>query len=209
MGTIWFFGDSFTEGYNTDYQWVRDYIQHKGYTPKHFTKLLGKKYDCSIANFGFGGIDNNTILDNIINNLKYIKENDIISIQWTSINRFRLASKKYEVIYSTELLNTKRAHKDLDIDIECLTNIASNRQDNGLFINEIDNWSKLLKYTFREQKIVIWSPFPEYNKCNNIFNKGTWENEMTIDRETESLIQDHHYGEYGNKAISEILSNLI
>jgi hypothetical protein len=45
--------------------------------------------------------------------------------------------------------------------------------------------------------------------CSNIFNEGTWENEMTIDRETGSIIQDHHYGEDGNKTISKILLDLI
>jgi hypothetical protein len=38
MNTIWFFGDSFSEGYNTHYQLVIDYISYKGYTLEHFTK---------------------------------------------------------------------------------------------------------------------------------------------------------------------------
>ena len=54
---IWCFGDSNTEGYNLDFDWVQEYTEFKGYTPKWWTYHLSEMSNIPLINRGKGGTE--------------------------------------------------------------------------------------------------------------------------------------------------------
>ena len=59
MKTLWTFGGSFTERYTDKYNWSRDYIKWKGYTPKVYGDIIAEKLDLDLKNsFSSFNIDN-------------------------------------------------------------------------------------------------------------------------------------------------------
>lgn len=45
---LWCFGDSYTQGYNPNVDWCKEYINFKGYQPKVYCDFLGEKLGIKI-----------------------------------------------------------------------------------------------------------------------------------------------------------------
>jgi hypothetical protein len=207
MNKIWFFGDSNTEGYNKSYRWADEYIKWKGYEPKFWPEILADNLELPFRNCAKGGSDNYTILDSIIKQINNIKDGDYIIIGWSSITRFRLADMSNK-FFHTIILNHL---PDLPLISErTLQEILVNR-DSELFLKEIMGWMDLLNYTFKNNKIVYWSAFSEFEK-SKIVNNLYWsyyKGKMEIINETKGVINDHHLSEFGCKVLADIMINYI
>jgi hypothetical protein len=204
MKTIWYFGDSNTEDYNLEFGWVRSYTDWKGYIPSHWTKLLSNKMNLPYNNFGRNGSDNYTILDSIIEQMEKIKDGDIIIINWTSPIRYRVADgNKFRSIIVEGIDKTIE-----NLSPQSLEEFALNRSST-LWVNEINNWMKLLKKLFLNNQIIFWSPFTEFYNQKGILKNISLREKLSIYRETNEKINDYHMGENGCKEFTEIIYNYI
>jgi hypothetical protein len=159
MDKLWIFGDSYSVPfYKTETiknGWKPLYNKWKGYAPKCFGELISKELNFSHTNLSVSGLDNYSIFDNIISTLNKIKENDIIIIGWSHVDRFRLAdsnnvfksilSKRPDIGYSNELDNISK---------KTIEEISVNRL-NSAYIHELNNYIKLLNFTFNKNIIIL------------------------------------------------------
>lgn len=170
MRTLWVFGDSFTEGYDSfvtkhpnghRIEWRDKYINWKGYIPKVFSEILSEKLDLKFINKGIGGADNYTILDSIIQSLEYIKEDDIVIIGWSTISRYRLANQQNEFESITMWWQNASdvALDRIGVSQSSINDIMINRVDNKAYVNEINGYIKLINHMFKTNKVIHWSPF--------------------------------------------------
>jgi hypothetical protein len=203
---IWTFGDSFTESFNEEHEWCKNYIKWKGYKPEVYGEILSRKLDLKLINKGMGGLDNDTIMDKICESIEDIRDNDIIIIGWSSVSRFRLSTinKTWEIF----LPNSKKLDLKLNnfknlISRETIDEILINR-DSLLYINELNLRIKLLNRTFQKNKIIHWSPFTN-TKIN-----GLLLNELNnITTETNQECINAHYSETGHIELSRIFLEII
>ena len=106
MNNLWVFGCSFSDGQNMlpvkdwDYQ-----------AAKRYSKLLSKELDYGEKNFSESGASNFYIYRNVLKNLKDIKTNDILIIQWTSPYRFELSTKADDVYFSLPYIEFTIPHR--------------------------------------------------------------------------------------------------
>ena len=74
--TLWTFGDSFTEETFLSY---RDrLIEIYGYLPKSWVSIISERLDYRVENISEGGISNQEILGNILENIPKIKNTSLI-----------------------------------------------------------------------------------------------------------------------------------
>lgn len=202
---IWCFGDSNTEGYNLDYQWVKDYTTYKGYIPKWWTEVLSKKLNQPITNRGKGGTDNYTILDSIIKEVDNIRPKDTLIINWSSVLRSR-------AVLNNELISLHiGGFPDIpNFDNESIQQMLVNR-DSERFVEEVMGWNKLLEYAFRENKIIFWSSFPEFRGRVAIDNTTLHPPfaVYSINDETRGAIADGHPSETGCELLASLLYNYL
>jgi hypothetical protein len=213
MNKLWTFGDSFTESFAPKKaEWKLSYINWKGYTPKSFGEIISDKLKLHHINLAIGGTDNYTIFDSIISSLDKIKKNDIIIIGWSNTMRFRVVTNTN--IFSTirpgrldYVLYTNDKGKYIDLSNTTLKEMCINR-DSDVYIHELNNYIKLLNFTFNNNKIIHWSPFSQNEEGLNT-NLKTTKRYETIQNETNSFIIDMHFSENGHKVLSEDLIDLI
>ena len=207
MNKLWTFGDSFTESFTKKYAWKDEYLNWKGYTPNVYGEIISDKLKLQNINLSIGGADNYTILDSIISVLNRIDTNDIIIIGWSSTIRFRVANKAntFDTIRQNELFEKFKSNKDLSN--STLEEICINR-DNHSYINELNNYIKLLNFSFNNNKIIHWSPFAQDRQGLNTTLKTLTKYE-TIKDETNDFISNLHFGENGHKVLSEQLIDII
>lgn len=205
MKTIWYFGDSNTEIYNPQYKWAKDYIDWKGYTPKHWTEVLSERMGLPSYNLGKGGCDNYTIFDALINNLDRISNNDIVIIGWTIPIRGRIAN-----LDTNEWFTIVPMAKP---NLKCISNNAIwemvSLRDSELYTNEVLGWQKIIKRALSNNKVIFWSYFPEFaNK--GLIDYKYWLRKtelLSIKDETNGMVSDVHFGEVGNMIISNVMFN--
>lgn len=236
MRKIWFFGDSYTDTNIDRVTFRKRYDDFMGYKTRHYTDLLGEKLSLDISIHGIGGVDNDTIFETLIDNLEHINSEDIIIINWTSITRLRLSTSDNEypsyVLPGDDLKNLMVCSKNygyVDIDSECLQKMVVNK-DSDIFLNQVLKWTKLLKRTFKNNKILFWSPFQDF-KHTEIITIITPPKDFQIDFEkykelgvefdmdglinntlilcikghTKGGVDDLHFSEIGNHLISDLL----
>lgn len=201
---IWCFGDSNTEGYNLEYQWVKDYSTHKGYIPTWWTEILSEKLNQPLTNRGKGGTDNYTIFDSIIKEIDNIHSKDTIIINWSSILRNRaVLNDKLVTLYIGVPTNIP------DYDNDSIQQMLVNRNSER-FVEEVLGWTKLLQRTFKDNKLIFWSPFPEFRGRVAIGTTLLHTNyTYTIHDETKGLIDDGHPSEAGCKLLADLLYDYI
>jgi len=206
MNKLWIFGDSFSEPFDkTLYaNWRKKYIEWKGYTPLYYGEIISKELNLLHINLSISGLDNYSILDNIINVIDKIDKNDIIIIGWSSIGRFRLVdtNNKFKSILSNKF------NKISNISQNTIDEIIINRLS-STYINELNNYIKLLNFTFKENKIIHWSPFSKYREGLNLSLSSHLYKTETIDEETNGEINDLHFSEKTHKILSKEFIDII
>jgi len=215
MRKLWTFGDSFTEAFLKRGWWRDSYLEWKGYIPKCYGEIISDKLRLQHINLAIGGTDNYTILDTIINVLNSISPDDIIIIGWSSTLRFRLVNKTntFNTILPAHITHAVNLNKELsylELSNSTLEELTVNR-DNLIYINELNNYIKLLNFAFPNNKIIHWTPFLRQEKDgllttpNNLILKKL---EM-IKEETKGEINDLHYSENGHNVLAEEFINII
>jgi hypothetical protein len=200
MRTIWCFGDSFTEGYSTE----NPYSTYKGYQPKTHPQLIGERLGINWVNLGKAGWSNSDILESIGDTSHKIQSDDIISIGWSHIPRFRLADSYYKRWQSiqpgqTSIIKNPYNFLNNEISNDTMDEIVYNRTS-PMYKDELKSWVKLMEYTFRDNILVNWTwSFSEwkYTASYNLFKF------QTINEETNGVINDSHWSELGHHQFSD------
>jgi hypothetical protein len=191
---IWIFGDSFSANFDYfkkgNYKSIDEYLNYKGYIPKTYSQLLAEELNEEITNLSRIGSDNSLIILRIMENYSKIKENDIVLINWTSIERFKIVFENDWVpslTYNTNVLS-----------INVYDEISLLRQ-HVLYIKEQLTFIKFVEEIFKTQRVFQWT-------WQTIFNTDKFMN-YTILKETNNKIDDTHYGEDGHKFLYNYISN--
>lgn len=200
MKTLWTFGDSFTESFNTNYNWSNKYIQWKGYIPKVYGEVISDELELELVNLGKNGSDNYSIFQLVCDSVHRINPNDIIIIGWSDTIRFRLVKnlEHWQPILPNFSGNLKNLENISQLTIE---EILLNR-DNWKYKEELRSWMKLLDYAFPNNLLIHWSW--RRGVATNYFRNIT-----TIRTETNNEIDDGHYGEEGHNELAKILMDMI
>lgn len=210
MNKLWVFGDSFSEPFSKTYtmQWKIDYINWKGYIPKCYGEIVSDKLKLKHINLANAGTDNYTILDSIVSVLNAINANDIVIIGWSSTARFRVVTKTnyFRTIIPGGLDIIGKSNK-IELSDSTLAEMAVNR-DSPIYINELNNYIKLINFSFQNHKVIHWSPFyldkdglnttiPTINKYERVLE------------ETDKIIDDYHFSENAHIKLSEKFIDVI
>lgn len=197
---LWIFGDSFSEPLRyipgANYlDWKKNYVNFKGYEPKVFSEIVAEKLNLELINTNLKGeaSDNSTILSRIIENIDKIEDDDVISIGWSTVTRFRLVNFKYNV---WDIINPGHdiAEGSL-ISQKTIEEIGVNRT-HDFYFNELCDWVKLLNKLFKNNKVIQWT--------------WTQRNILKFDRivdETNGLLNDNHWSERGHQEFAEWFIN--
>jgi hypothetical protein len=207
MKRIWYFGDSNTEDYNTNYPWAKQYLEWKGYKPEHWTKLFAERLGLPYSNFGLGGSDNYTIFKSLSDNIEMIGDNDIVIIGWTTVIRGRIANMNSNEWFTiTPICNPDFKY----ITTDAILQLVSIR-DSPLYVHEVLDWQKVIKRAFKTNTLIFWSTFPEFLH-RGIMDSRYWKGErgyLSINSETKGVINDEHFCEVGNVIIADAMWNYI
>jgi hypothetical protein len=217
MNKLWVFGDSFSEPFSkimdtTGFGYRSKYNKWKGYISKSYGDIISEKLNLLHFNKAGGGNDNYTIFDSIIHSLEKINKDDVIIIGWSNTIRFRVVGvensfktiRPHSLSFITKL---NKYTKNIDLSDKALQEISLNR-DSVAYINELNNYIKLLNFSFNGNKIIHWSPFSQDTQGLNTNLKTSVKYELIKD-ETNGFIDDGHFSENAHKVLSEQLIDII
>jgi hypothetical protein len=218
MKKLWVFGDSFSEPYNKVVGGnIQEYIKWKNYDTKIYSEFISNDLNIDLKYYASGGVSNRTILSKFISVLNEIKDDDIIIIGWTSINRSRVIDYHGElrdISMSFSPMDSSWIKHFPDITIECLQSLQINRNSSPAFYNELIEYMDWIKFTFKNNLILFWT----WDCMNDPLNKTLNYKEklaffgnhlQTIKDETNGVINDDHFSEKGHRELANILINKI
>jgi hypothetical protein len=200
---------------------IEDFVQkfNDGKDYDIWYEIVGKELGIDVETFGKSGSCNYAIFERICQNFDIINENDIVIINWTVVERFRVAMGNritdYVTILATYMTeehgkwiydSTKKMLDKADVTIESAIEIGFNRYKfNPLFQNEINSWSYLIYSFFKSKniKVVFWGltltqPYYFMEAYQPIMEK-----KGLIHHETNGEIKDWHFGVSGNKLFAD------
>jgi len=217
---LWIFGDSFSDrfsGYDvvkyhdSDYR-VR-YHKWKGYSPLSYGEVISKELGCDIEILSSAGSSNTEIFHTFISKMDEITEGDLVIVNWTYLNRFRIANDNNE--FDKVMIQAGCKSPNSLINIKSLEEIGVNRNSHTIYYKEVSDYSKVIKkicnnkiYTF------IWTFMNHSEKMDKYIKEFYDEvksinNLETITQETLGIIVDGHYSEYAHQQVAdEILKNI-
>lgn len=217
---LWIFGDSFSDrfsGYDvvkyhdSDYR-VR-YHKWKGYSPLSYGEVISKELGCDIEILSSAGASNTEIFHTFISKMDEITEGDLVIVNWTYLNRFRIANDNNE--FDKVMIQAGCKSPNSLINIKSLEEIGVNRNSHTIYYKEVSDYSKVIKkicnnkiYTF------IWTFMNHSEKMDKYIKEFYDEvksinNLETITKETLGIIVDGHYSEYAHQQLAdEILKNI-
>jgi hypothetical protein len=206
MRTLWCFGDSFTEGFSE----THPYSVYKGYQPKTHPQIIGERMGIDWVNISKGGWSNGDILESIGNNSHKIKSDDIVSIGWSHIHRFRLAdnySKRWQsIIPNYQAINPNPPNfLNNEVSDNTLDEMLYNR-DSPLYKDELRSWVKLMEHTFRVNILVNWTWAVSDWKYTMNYHLFKFE---TIRAESNGVINDMHWSENGHYQFADWFGRMI
>ena len=204
---LWIFGDSFSDeftppDYDNIYDFRRIYVNYKGYVPKVFGQLISEELDLEYRNHAEQGECNDGIFQNICDVSDEIKDGDILIINWSYPNRFRIASKNG---YWLRIVPNYEPDSKLlgDVSMNTINEILINRSS-YLFIKEVDSKIKFIKNAFKNNLIINWASFNHEYKLELFLNEYE-----SINKETNGVINDGHYSENSHIKLAEYFIEII
>jgi len=210
MSKLWVFGDSYSEPFSKTYNmgWRTDYINWKGYIPKCYGEAISDKLKLKHINLAIAGADNYTILDSIVPLLNVINSTDVIIIGWSHTARFRVITKtnNFTTIIPS-ILDTVNKSKKIELSDSTLAEMAVNRSY-SIYIDELNNYIKLLNFSFPNNKIIHWSPFRQ-DEDGLLTTCSSLNNLERVTHETKGKIDDYHYSESAHTKLSEQFIDII
>lgn len=185
MNMIWIFGDSFSEPFSKII--YQSYITHKGYTPKQYYNHFGEELNMDYINTAKGGNSNEFIFYEFINQYKNIMNGDYVIFGWSEMTRFEYVDTKENRWRSSTQMSTKDSLSE-----NTINEIKINR-DHSLYVKQFCDRIPFINDILKGKKVIHWS----------------WVNHephYSIETETNGIIKDGHYGEYGHRELYKILS---
>ena len=220
MNKLWVFGDSYSEPFSkigdSKEEWARikrNYIAWKEYIPKCYGEIISDKLHLNNYNLAIGGADNYTILDSIISIIDSIDTNDIIIIGWSNTLRFRVVNtnNNFTTIKANNATKTvwaaERVNSITGLSNSTLTELIINR-DSSKYIDELNNYIKLLNFLFKKNKIIHWSPFSQ-DKDGLMTTHSILNRLEKISEETNGMVNDGHFSENVHYALADDFINII
>lgn len=199
--------------------------------------LLSKKLNYELKNLGIGGSSNYSIIKRFIEHAHLINENDIVIIGWTNITRFQLVNVEENTFNEIQpgniggFLGTQVSQKSID-------EIFVNRT-HSLWIDEIITYINFINFLLFKNNTKIFHWTSDYNMAEYLLTKYPKDNRYikptfdgntkkiilseieeicnlnlerpiaTIFQETNGIVKDCHFGEYGHITQSEYFYNYI
>ena len=204
---LWIFGDSFSDeftppDYDNKSDFRRLYVNYKGYVPKVFGQLISEELNLEYRNRAEQGECNDGIFQNICDVSDEIKDGDILIINWSYPNRFRIASKNG---YWLRIVPNYEPDSKLlgDVSMNTINEILINRSS-YLFIKEVDSKIKFIKNAFKNNLIINWASFNHEYKLALFLNEYE-----SINKETNGVINDGHYSENSHIKLAEYFIEII
>jgi hypothetical protein len=230
MKTLWTFGDSYTADYSKDGEVFKSFIPYQnfknGTLPEVWPTLLGRKLQTNVNNMASGGSSNTNIFLKFIDVCEQLSQGDIVIIGWSNNKRFIGAN-----FVTNQLINILPCDTDFtecNLSKNTIEELFYNRT-HPIWLREIYGWIKIINgyCDLKNVKIYHWSSdvdlsrhFNETNDEKHIKVPGGYSDLMhyisdhyfnltglgcRIIDETNGLIKDGHFGEYGHIAQSEYL----
>jgi hypothetical protein len=206
MKKLWVFGCSISDLYDSEtskYYWSEEYLEWKGYTPKHHTQIIADELGYELINCAVSAANNYQIFQDFCDRVDEISNDDYVIIQWTEPNRFRLVNDNDE--WTGFAFHSKwtrfKLKKFQFIAFETIQQVLTNRLSSK-YREEINSWEKLIK--LKSNNLLVWKPF------DKLINNGKIVNSIeTIRSETGGKIDDLHFSEDGQVILSKILLDMI
>lgn len=206
MNKLWIFGDSNSAPFDPIYPYAKQYLEWKGYRSKIYGEVMSEKLGFQHCNRAKPGSDNYTIFQTLCDNVKEMREGDIVIIGWSSVIRFRLLCSKPTDAFLSLVPNWDNNLSGLDhISIETVEQTLINRSDNMVrYVEELGSWIDLIDYTMEKKgvKVVHWSLFGEGINGHQF---DIHQPQCCLIDETKGLIEDYHLGEIGHRELSKFL----
>jgi hypothetical protein len=214
---LWIFGDSFSESFNAEktfgtVDWRLNYLRYLGRIPKVYGEIISEKLNYELVNLARSGSCNDSIFEKICLNINDIRDNDVVIIGWSCPLRFRLAAEIGDENWVNMLPfyrvnrigegNSKTLFKN-SISDNTLDEIFYNRKSYR-YIDEIVYRTQIINKALNKNKVIHWSPFPDYV----LDIKSITECTKIVD-ETNGKIKDPHFSEQGHIELSEALLKML
>lgn len=168
------FGDSFTVTFKQHLSggslWAGRYIDYIKETPEIYSEIICKHFDFELKNYAIGGSSNYTIFETVIENKKYFSPQDIIIINWSAINRFRIAN--HQNFFVDIAPNTPHPKQNDDVELVTTQEIAINRDSYNVFWKEIELFVNIISELIPNNKVYYWSwEKPSVDVSSNIWSE--------------------------------------
>jgi hypothetical protein len=229
MSTLYTFGCSYTADYELDGgKYDELYNIRGGNFPDVWSKVLAKKLNFELNNFGKGGVGNDFIFNQICKNFKQFKKNDIVIVGWSYINRYKWVdfNSNLWAMANCSMCAVSKENNQIIHD-----EMSFNRT-HPLYVEEVYDYMKLIDYLSEQIgfDLYYWSgdcnliyPIPKSERQDKKFlisnlvgeYKETPFNEVfklggkRIFEETNNIVDDYHFGETGHKIMGELFYNHI
>jgi hypothetical protein len=224
MGKLIIFGDSNSATnkqliHSTDV--YKDYLNFLGESFETWSEMLSNTLNMDYVNKSQIGASNYTIFDIFCDNHKLIEKDDIVIVNWSVTNRFRVGYKDTffleilpQWISNNEFKKSKMYDNiiEMGLTIDTLETIGINRFDNNtIFHNEINKWSNLMSTLCRQNKsnLLFWGICDHQDYFCVDLNDFINNNICTITKETDGLYSDPHFGKRGHKLFNNKINDII
>jgi hypothetical protein len=211
MGTLWVFGDSFTNGDGCiKTKGIRDggtkyYYEYKKAGDDIWPNHLGNLLNLKVKNCGISGASNDKIIDRIIDEFNNFKKDDIVLIQKTFSQRFDTPSNNELETHFGESLTImaqdleKNPHIKNKSELECVLNYGVLFSDSILFKERHNKRFNFIKNVVDSKvyKCHMWDIF---------YFMKSFEN---ISEHTNGKIIDYHLSFNGHKNFADTYYKLL
>lgn len=218
---LWIFGDSYSQKFSDfdkklydpiDYR-VRYYIW-KGYSPMSYGEIISEKLNSHLDVFASAGNSNDEIFHSFIEVMGEIVEGDVVIVNWTYPNRFRIADEnnKFEKI----MIQAGCKSPNRFVSEKSLEEIGVNRNSSTIYYKEVSNYTKVIKKICGEKICSVFWYFSDLSREENDENIKSFfddvislHNYETLTIETLGVMHDNHYSEDGHKELANDLLEII
>jgi hypothetical protein len=211
MGTLWTFGDSFTNGDGCiETQGIRDgdtkyYYEYKKDGDNIWPHHLGNLLNLKVKNCAISGASNDKIIDKIIDEFDNFKKDDIVIIQKTFSQRFDIPNINRLQTHFGEALSImaedlkKNPYIKNKLELECVLNYGVLFSDSILFKERHNKRFNFIKNVVDSKvfKCQMWDIFDFMQSFENILEH------------TKGNIKDYHLSFNGHKDCADINYKLL
>jgi hypothetical protein len=239
MSRIFILGDSFADNlYNKEKEsidaghplgsdvarYVDTFIKNGIALPLYFDDWL-KEWGYEVYNYGIGGCSNYEIMYQFSKIDKDFQEGDRLVIAMTSFHRHNWLDdngKNLTVHNTGEVLGPDTSKIIREFFQQYSMNADYSIENNGYIKTHVVEFFSYLFFLHKKYKPIIWSGF---NNISDVFQNEKyfiWDpshisyskiipewDKLRINKETNGLIYDYHYGRYGNYYLALIIKTII